>query len=287
MLLPSVFTGKTRDAEAEWPPALTGRNLIVAGDSNDRLFFTLFCSTFHARPAYIGQPLQMSPTSPYGEANVTFPHESATRVCHIRKFNASVIFFFHFGLMGESPEPPWHAESMRLRTLTHLAKIGETHLMIPVTDLVRFLWPLTVNKHLPKRPLIFLTQSSLWDSVCFDSEGSHDNKTALTMRDLRGWRWLDRAARYLNAVLQSSLGVERILWRTNPDCPVDNGIVKSTSGLQSTEIKRLQVTGSMKFDIVDWRGNYVVQDASSCKGIHYTRDGYEAYAKSLAEVLVN
>jgi hypothetical protein len=224
------FNSTIGERSEKLPTALIGRNLIIAGDSNDGRFFEYFCRAHSSSATEEVTQSSTSLESPYGEALVSFPNYSNIRYCHIPQHNASVMYFFHFGLMGESPEPPWHTECTKKREYSHLAQIGEDRLMIPATNLAKFVWPRTVDDHLPKRPVIFLTQSSLWDSVCFKE--SKPETSEVTRQELYEWGWGDRVESFLKAVHDSSLGVERILWRTNPNCPFGDTLIDSASGAQ-------------------------------------------------------
>mmetsp|Transcript_132158 Transcript_132158/g.410710 ORF Transcript_132158/g.410710 Transcript_132158/m.410710 type:complete len:167 (+) Transcript_132158:505-1005(+) len=152
------------------------------------------------------------------------------------------------------------------------------------SELSEFLWPGIIERALPKRPVVFMTQSSMWDSVCYH-QSNKSIPGPLTESTLRSWSWRERAGEYFAAVHRSRVPIERMLWRTNPDCPLGVTIVTSASEAQRREIYGLQASLPFPLEVVDWRAQYVVKRPEQCKNVHFQSEGYEALWESLGAVL--
>jgi hypothetical protein len=156
--------------------------------------------------------------------------------------------------------------------------------------------------------MIFLTQSSLWDTVPFDeSTGCFDYtvKTAAKMwqhgqyvvnhvstsecERIFAMDWFERASNYLRRLRHSSLHPDMIMWRTTPNCPFSSGLLHALHGRQAegaVEAVRNATEGHWAgVKLVDWRSHYDVTSDSQCNGIHYHTDGYLSYWKALHEAL--
>jgi hypothetical protein len=276
-----------------WPSSLSGRNLIIAGDSNDRNFFAVLCAAGGHKPVDVPS-LGMVSTSPYGDESMHFPPESSSKVCHVTERNASILFLFHFGVSSEAPEPGWHADCL-LNRPNHMPQIGKVGKHVSSSDLAKFLWPKVVADHLPKRPSIFMTQSSLWDGVCYrDSKQQTmlETNQAQALDWLKSLGWRNRVGSYLRAaVVYSGLQFERILWRTNPNCPFRDAFLNSVTEAQSKEIFKLQAEFPFNLSIVDLRGHFATNSQRQCtvgsdrNGVHFSNDGHKMLLSLIGEAL--
>eukprot|EP00747_Dinoflagellata_sp_TGD_P040667 gnl/TRDRNA2_/TRDRNA2_141009_c1_seq1.p1 gnl/TRDRNA2_/TRDRNA2_141009_c1~~gnl/TRDRNA2_/TRDRNA2_141009_c1_seq1.p1 ORF type:complete len:195 (-),score=12.84 gnl/TRDRNA2_/TRDRNA2_141009_c1_seq1:137-688(-) len=144
------------------------------------------------------------------------------------------------------------------------------------------------------RPMVVIAQSSVWDSALAAEVWS----LHLGANRIDHWRWLRRAARLIKAIQSSGANVEKLFWRTNPNCPnaahkgkkkkkslpalplLDprqplNEVIDGISQMQAEEVReaiRKRVPAWTHVGLIDWRSNY---SATECLWVHYHSDGYE------------
>jgi hypothetical protein len=293
--------------KAKFPSYLRGRNLIVPGDSNDREFVTRMCREFNGSLRVVSN-FRLLFGNPWKAGSISYPAESRPRSCEFDRFNASFLFLFHMGVSGDEPEEEWHHTPAERRSESHWPQIGNMHIQITPKDLIRYVWPAAMRELLPTRPIIFLTQSSLWDTVPFD-ESAGCSQFNLEMRQ-RMWYsgqnvanrvstydcaqifardWFARASNYLRRLRHSSMHPDLIMWRTTPNCPFNRGLIHSLHSRQAEavmEAARNTTEGNWaRVKLVDWRSHYEVTSGSQCDGIHYHADGYFGYWQALEEAL--
>lgn len=290
------------------PESLRGRNLVIAGDSNDRLAFVTLCNMYEARLE------EVEDLWDEGHHKLTFqnfPSDTRLQLCHLSDHNMTAMFFFHFGVMSIDPQPPWHSESLqqeRWRFLPHLhndslapgARESENmrkHSVVHSSvDLARTWWPRAVADHAPKRPIVFMAQSSLWDSILAQNflERHRRNVSVMELRTgdpgrpsdapnhgAAPWGWLDHATTFLEAVRESGLPLERVCWRTNSNCPPET-FVDEMSGLQAKDARAAIAAKQGPWAdtcLIDWRQEYHVAkgEERKCtlyKNQHYKEAGY-------------
>ncbi|CAK9062822.1 unnamed protein product [Durusdinium trenchii] len=284
---------------------LQGKNLILAGDSNDRQFFRFLCQHLTGRFDGVLVVDKMTNEEP-GEyrGRLTWPEQAKTLVCHDEARNASVVFLFHYGLFSLPPQPPWYLDFAKRRMGTHFLGIQGKAKIVPSTDLAKFIWPQIIQQHLPSRPLLLLVQSSMWDAFAVlesltGKRVSQMNKldvqtlysVVFSHENLTHWGWLQRASEFIGMILEGvhSQGMlATVLWRTNPNCPAlpEEGSVTANalSGLFADAVRAEILQGSAPWGeicLVDWRKNLEIHSPKQCDKHHYTKEGYAAYLSSL------
>lgn len=292
---------------AKFPRYLRGRNLIILGDSNDREFVTRMCHEFNGSLRVVSN-FKLFFGNPWKAGSISYPAESRPRSCEFDRFNASFLFLFHMGVTGDEPEEQWHHTQAERRSETHWPQVGNVRIQITPKDLIRYVWPAATRELLPTRPTIFLTQSSLWDTVPFDEATGCFQYTVKTAAKL--WQhgqyvvnhvsqsdcvqifasdWFERASNYVRRLRHSSLHPDVIMWRTTPNCPFSRGLLHELHSRQAervVEAMRNTTEGHWAgVKLVDWRSHCEVTSDSQCNGIHYRTDGYLSYWKALDEAL--
>lgn len=282
-----------RKTSIELPSFLNGQNLIIAGDSNDRIFTDYICNLFQGY-LKVFDSIPMVDDNPWGTSAISYPPESQSRSCHLDHYNASILFLFHMGVYGEEPETQWHQTRSAVRMNSHWPYYGNgTRIHIPLSKLIKYVWPAVVKMHLPTRPIRFLTQSSLWDTLpfqeaggCFQYDMNQNDCERLFEKD-----WFERASEFLRAMRGSTLHVDTIMWRTNPHCPLDSTLLSSLHDKQGEDVvKAIRSTAEGSWagvKIVDWRFHFQVKDHSQCVGIHYHQDGYLGYLQALEQAFIH
>jgi len=290
-----------------FPRPLRGRNLIITGDSNDREFLTRMCREFNGSLRVLSQA-QLYYGNPWKAHSISYPAESRPRACDFDRFNASFLFLFHMGVSGDEPEETWHHAPVERRSESHWPLVGNMHVQIPPKELIRYVWPAAIRTILPTRPMIFLTQSSLWDTVPFDESTGCSQYTV--KRAAKTWQggsyvvdhvstsdcvrifareWLERASHYLRWLRHSAIHPDMVMWRTTPNCPFNRGLLQALHRMLAEGV--VEAVGNATegswagVKLVDWRSHYEVTSDSQCDGIHYHSDGYFAYWQALKEAL--
>jgi len=290
-----------------FPRSLRGRNLIISGDSNDREFVIRMCREFNG-------DLQTLPSArlfygnPWGAKSISYPPESQPRKCEFDRFNASFLFLFHMGVSGDKPEESWHHGPVERRSESHWPQVGGMHVQITPKELLRYVWPAAIRTLLPTRPMIFLTQSSLWDTVPFVEStgcsqytvkraaktwqyGSYvvDHVSTSACQQIFASEWFERASDYLQWLRHGSIHPDMIMWRTTPNCPFKQEFLQALHGRLAkvvVEAVRNATEGPWaRVKLVDWRSHYEVTSDSQCNGIHYNNDGYSGYWQALKDAL--
>merc|ERR1719174_653615 len=139
------------------------------------------------------------------------------------------MFVFHFGAMSLPPEPDWHREYLLTQKL-HLPRFADSRKpfdktrvpqsVVSTTDLFGY-WARAARERLPGgRPLRFLIQSSLWDVEPI-VHSSVANQTNFTAADLANWGWMKRVDQMLGDAKRAFPVREQLLWRTTPNCPLE------------------------------------------------------------------
>ena len=287
--------------------SLHGRNLVLAGDSNDERFFRFFCRRLTGifdSIQYISEIV--SPLAGEYHGRIRWPGAARIMACHDSGRNISAIFLFHQGLYSLPPQPEWYAGFAKRRLQSHYLAVEGKQRIIPTTDQALFIWPQVVRQLLPQRENILLFQSSMWDSFAV-LEGitgtrvsqmteAHEQMTVaarLSRRNLTDWGWLDRAAASLSAFRQgfqeNGLEVAAVLWRTNANCPqrVSEGsaIAIPLNGLYAEAVQeargRLNITCT-----ADLLKHFDVQRPDQCDKHHVTTPGHEAYWIALSDCVL-
>mmetsp|Transcript_24224 Transcript_24224/g.63243 ORF Transcript_24224/g.63243 Transcript_24224/m.63243 type:complete len:349 (+) Transcript_24224:63-1109(+) len=292
---------------AKFPRSLFGRNLVISGDSNDREFITRICREFNGSLRVLSQ-VQLYFNNPWKVGSISYPAESRPRTCDFDKFNSSFLFLFHMGVTGDEPEETWHHAAVERRSETHWPQVGNMHVQIAPKELIRYVWPAAVKTILPTRPVIFLTQSSLWDTVSLEESNGCSQYTVRTPAKM--WQhgsyvvnhvsmsdcerifaaeWFDKASNYLRWLRHSAIHPDVVMWRTNPNCPLNNGLLNALHGRQAEAVVaavRNATEGPWAgTKLVDWRSHYEATSDSQCNGIHYQKDGYLGYLHALEDAL--
>jgi len=303
----AVEVNSNLNPERIFPRSLRGRNLIITGDSNDREFVTRMCREFNGTLQVLSK-IGLFYGNPWGALSISYPAESRPRVCEFDRFNASFLFLFHMGVSGDKPEESWHHDPAERRSKSHWPQVGDTHVQIPPKELIRYVWPAAIRKLLPTRPMIFLTQSSLWDTVPFDEatgcsqynvktplktweHGSYvvNHASASECERIFAMEWFERASNYMVWLRHSAIHPDMVMWRTTPNCPFKNGFVQALHGrIADVVVSAVGNATSGPWSgvkLVDWRSHYEVTSDSQCNGIHYHNDGYFGYWQALKEAL--
>ncbi|CAK0862275.1 unnamed protein product [Prorocentrum cordatum] len=282
------------------PDYLNGHNILLFGDSNERIFIQFLCETYGAEVQVVNTATcknQLLEFPFYKESN---PYPAAYRFCHIPKRNISVMSAFHNGVLTTGSHERWHAHVITSETSEHakadIPHVNGTTTVVSSADLVCF-WTSAVASNLPERPVKVVVQSSLWDSVMakkFLEEGSWDADTiqrklsswgsGWNISDsphsaLKAWGWMEHVELLLRAV-QIGFGVQELYWRTNPNCPVDDAFVNGLSEAQAAEMRQRVDHGKgiwTAVSLIDWRMHYRAGDNTACDFIHYRTEGYKAY----------
>jgi hypothetical protein len=291
-------------ASTPLPSALHGHNLVLLGDSNDRMFINFLCEQS-------GAEVQLVKTMTWNHSLLEFPcnqscnmsskHPSAGRFCHIPTYNSSVMFFFHFGALTTAPQPWWHSHMLNTTWYSsHLPKVNTTKISsFSSADFVGF-WQSAVARHLPQRPLTVIAQSSLWDTLLAkmyllethqvkqaDLNAWGWNRSSQSAdSELAAWDWMEHVSLFLKAV-QTGFGLPNIYWRTNPNCPTDDNFVNSVSEAQATRVRKAVRAGKGIWSdviLVDWRNHYRASSMDECNRWHYKKEGLEAYLELLWKI---
>ena len=291
--------------------SLIGRNLVIAGDSNDERFFLYFCRRLTGEFNSILHTTELvNPVASEYHGKIRWPTMASVMTCHDRRRNISAAFVFHQGLYSIPPQPTWYLDFAHRRMRTHYPNAEGKRGILPITDQARWIWPQVVLQLLPKRENILLLQSSMWDSVAV-LEGvvgtrvslmreAQDNMTVevgahISAANLSTWGWLTRAEDVWSALLQgfqeNGLEVVARLWRTNPDCPrlvrEGSAILNPLSRLYAEAVKDARASWAGAWSdacIVDLRGYYVTPSPSQCDR-HFTKQGWEAYWTALSDCM--
>lgn len=311
-------------SEEEWakfkrphfPESLRNRNLVFYGDSVDRCASRHLCSMFGAKmeaPWMNGQQLPFDP-NPY--------NQQPYHVCHLEEFGSTVLYRAHAGAMGVRKEDNWHAEE-RLNQMACLHRWGDSRDFLPpslsqqhkapVKCQVEPPWDLHAHyvlknmlDALPKRPVILLMQSSLWDSSfagkLLERHGKPLNfyQTDLPVQGwkwntdgLSAWDWDQKATELVKQTRwESGVEFEKTIWRTNSNCPAGQyGDLKEFENWVDWNNDAMANVGREKVKsqdgpwsgvyLMDWRNAYDARKAGTCDGIHYLSEGYDSYVKSL------
>lgn len=299
----------------DMPAALRGRNLVIAGDSVDRYAAESLCKLYLGKATSFNLTKMNEDTRRHGAKffDTVSGDGRGGYGCHMNEFNASLLYLHHPGVMSSPPQPSWHADGnqgnpkrhARLWTLESGTTINAS------TDLARMYWRRAVEDNLPKRPVILLAQSSLWDSILAKEslqkyKGAKDNpiidfdfkprNTDGTLseqeaRVLARWSWTQHAEAFLKAIWDSGLPVEKKVWRTNANCPFEGEaapFVNMISHGQANEARRLiaQNRGPWRnVLLMDWRKDFNATSPGWCNGIHYFENGYMTYIQSLWDTI--
>jgi len=286
------------------PHDLNGHNILLFGDSNERIFIQFLCETYGAEIQVVNTTTcnnQLLEFPFYKESN---PYPAAYRFCHIPNYNISVMSAFHNGVLTTGLHEGWHSHVISSETSEHakadIPHINGTTTVVSSADLVCF-WKTAVASSLPERPVKVVAQSSLWDSVMakkfleemnwdveasqrkLTSWGSGWNVLESPISTLKAWGWMDHVKLFLRAV-KNGFGVQVLYWRTNPNCPVDDAFVNGLSEAQATEMRQRVDHGEdiwMAVKLIDWRMHYRAADNTQCEFIHYRTEGYKAYLELL------
>ena len=283
--------------------SLQDKNLILAGDSNDRHFFHMLCQHLTGRfDGVLRVDKLINEEEGEYQGQLTWPEDAKTLICHDEARNASVMFLFHYGLFSLFPQPSWYLDFAKRRMGTHFLGIRGKAKVVPSTDLARFIWPQVIHQHLPKRPLLMLVQSSMWDAFAVlegligkrvsqmnEIDVQKQLSATFDQENLTEWRWIQRASEFL-LTIQEGLRAKALLWRTNPNCPAlpkDGSVVANAL----SDLFAKAVRGEMKqmslpwgeMCLVDWRKNLEILSPKQCDKHHYTKEGYAAYLSSLKE----
>ena len=198
--------------------SLYGKNLIIAGDSNDERFFLYFCRRLTGNFHSIQYTTQIiNPVAGEYHGRIGWPAMTSIMTCHDRAKNTSAVFLFHNGLFSLPPQPEWYLDFAKRRMSTHYPAIQAKARIIPTTELARYIWPQVVLQLLPVRENVLLLQSSMWDSfaVLESITGSRVSQMTeklqhrtlearISARNLTDWGWLDRAGETLTLVLEQN-----------------------------------------------------------------------------------
>ncbi|CAE6916436.1 unnamed protein product [Symbiodinium sp. CCMP2592] len=289
--------------------SLRGKNLILAGDSNDRNFFHMLCYYATGKSDQVQYIRKLEIASGEYAGRITWATEAATMTCHDRSRNASLMFLFHQGVYSLPPQPDWFLEFVQRRLGTHGIGVRGKARVIPTTDLARDIWPEAIQQNLPMRPMVLLIQSSMWDSFPvlekiigtrvsqMTDEGEAKIKRAIFCEEnLTEWGWLGRAEQILSAfeggLRERGWQVSSKLWRTNPNCPAlpkqGSVVANPLSELYADAVKHAILAGGAWSNVclVDWRGHLRIDDASQCDHHHYTKAGYMEYLDALGDCLL-
>jgi len=210
--------------------------------------------------------------------------------------------------MSASPQPSWHADQLqgnpkRQARLWHLNSGVSVN---SSTDLARMYWRRAVSDNLPERPVVLLTQSSLWDSILAkESYLKTPNVSTMSLLSanpdllrswgslllVQQWRWTEHAEAFLQALLDSGLPIEKTIWRTNANCPVtgkEAPFINMVSQKQANEARqKIAANQGLWRDVLlmDWRKDFNATSPGWCNGIHYSPLGYQTYIESLWDTL--
>lgn len=289
--------------------SLRGKNLILAGDSNDRNFFHLLCHYATGKSDQVQYIRKLEIASGEYSGLITWPTEAATMTCHDRSRNASLMFLFHQGVYSLPPQPDWFLEFVQRRLGTHGIGVRGKARVVPTTDLARNIWPEAIQQNLLIRPMILLLQSSMWDSFpvlekiigtrvsqMTDAGEAKIKRAVFCKENLTEWGWMGRAEQIVSAfeagLRERGWQVSSKLWRTNPNCPAlpkqGSVVANPLSELYADAVKHAILAGGAWSDVclVDWRGHLRIHDPSQCDHHHYTKAGYMEYLDALGDCLL-
>lgn len=279
----------------DMPAALRGRNLVIAGDSVDRQAAGKLCELYGADHFFNLTKMNADQGSVSGDGRGGYG-------CHMTDFDVSLLYLHHPGVMSLSPQPSWHAEFNQRNPQRHarLWHFDNGTSLNSSTDLARIYWRRAVEDNLPKRPVVILAQSSLWDSILAKE---YLLKQGLNL-DLKYFEnafqktfgsavpgWSERASVFLQTLWDAGLPIEKKIWRTNANCPVSGPeapFVNEISHMQASQARRLIANKEGSWNgvrLMDWRKDFNATSPGWCNGIHYSHDGYLTYIQSLWDAL--
>ena len=229
--------------------------------------------------------------------SIFWPEAARTKFCHDEERNVSVIFFFHYGLFSILPQSHWYLDFAKRRAETHYPLLRRHRWMAPSTDLAKLVWPDLIAQLLPKRPLILLSQSSLWDGMAIlenlvqmrvsqmkDSDAQKQFAAVdYLAANLSDWRWLERASEFLrffeDGLQARGFSVASSLWRNNPNCPAHllqgSVLMKRLNGHLAEVIAEETRKGHEPWSqicLVDWRKHLEIHRPEQCDTHHFTKE---------------
>jgi len=282
------------------PTALYRHNLVLAGDSNDRNAFFQICEDYggkYADSMVMNSNDGLASNTLYATEQGVGQHND---VCHFPQTNTSMIYLWFDGALSSEPEPKWHHfNAQRAGWMWH------TSANTKVNDCVIFArrhWTQAVRDLARQQlPIIFVTQSSLWDSViAYEFLSKHSKPLALDQKEdlstydwlsadgIAAWRWKEHATELVSAVQNNGMDIKHMIWRTNSNCPPDDSDVgtflnevaeQQASAVRDAIAKKEDHWANVQ--LWDWRSQLNAKERGYCNEWHYTRDGYRHYMESL------
>lgn len=254
---------------------LKNRNLVFYGDSNDRNAMHYLCNMMH------------------GSAVVYIENH---HVCTADKYNSTLLYVGHAGAMStKHDEGNWHKMALESRNppfgMKHIDPVWQ---QMQDHSLKKFV------DALPARPAILVVQSSLWDSV-LGAEFLTKYKRPLVMSQhiletpgwkanedgIQAWDWDQRATELLEQATSEG-NFEKIIWRTNSNCPMTLSMKEELIDViteQQARVARGKVEDRegpwQNAFLMDWRADLDARSKNWCQGVHYTDEGYDSFAKVL------
>lgn len=287
--------------------ALRSKNLLIAGDSNDRNFVTNICEWMRVQGLHT--ELVHATTlhiSNHSTEDVFLPAHAQPRICHVKSLDASIASAFHYGAATIAPASSIHTQFMTDRpdhmpyqkVFRNFEQVNKP--MFPSSDHIsKVLWPTLVKDYLPRRPVHVVAQSSLWDSlpVVLDVLETHNGPASsieapeFARTFMAGYNWTEKASMFV-AAIRSSFDAKQIIWRTTPGCPFGTPINK-ISELQREAVIQKIASGVSPWEgvhLLDWAASFSVRGGTDCDsegihGVHYKPEGYWAFFEQLVLVL--
>lgn len=285
--------------------ALRGKNVLIAGDSNDRNFVTSVCKWMGDQGLHV--ELVNVKAFHISNRSADLPELVQPRICHVKTLNASIVSAFHYGVATIAPASGLHKKFAEACNHLPYHKVVQNfervHAPIFVSSdyISKELWPALVRDHLPRRPLHVVAQSSIWDSVPVVLDAlkrkkhpglaSSPEEPEFAHAFMANYNWTDKASIFI-AAIRRSLDATQIIWRTTAGCPFGNPISK-VSQLQRKAIAEKITSGESPWEgvqLLDWAAHFDVKGGHSCdskteRGVHYRPEGYWALFEQLVTVL--
>lgn len=293
------------------PEHFQGKNLVFLGDSNDRNIVNTFCAMHSAPIQILHEVFDGSGNKLFfpGEADHV-PYMSVPRFCHIDGYDLSIMSLFHFGVNTIEPIPKWFNDTQFIASHypTIVDQKGRKVLSRISSDVLIRDYYRSALAHLPPRPINFVVQSSVWDSLTAASflaaSGRQlvldQNNDALTMThdwpsshellgDADKWQWMQHATKLIESIQATDFGqkVEHIFWRTMPDCPINDKFVSAFSEKQASAVRAsiIHSKGPWKaVYLLDWRAKCPISSQDQCHaGIHFKDAIYACFLDLLSD----
>lgn len=229
-----------------FPLPIANKNLVFIGDSVDRQATARLCDIY-------GE--QLHPAKLLG-TELDFEGGYGQHVCHLPKYNSTILFRAHAGAMRVNDEPNWAKIAEQYTWSGRNPQVVGGYNKIEPMWKQKEQWMIkNMLDELPKRTVVFVVQSSLWDSVhaaellwraglpyTFNQDPNNMQQKFAAVKgadqqpafiDGRGWKgntdsinawdWDQKATELVSQVRGAGVPFDFVIWRTNANCPPDDG----------------------------------------------------------------